>query len=457
MAHLGIGGCIGAAVLAMAIGARGQDYCVGDCDLTGVVQINEVIRCVDYALRGEVPPDCPACDGNSDGQITISEIIAALNAAFDGCNRPPTPTVTRTPTVTPTPGPCGNGNLDDPGEGCDDGNLDGGDGCAANCTVELRRTAQLDPALTFASVQTEPFRVDLDNLVGTLVLTTGRARAGVVRGPDRQEIFRPGEIPLVVRDGDLRFAPISIPGSRCACVRGIEAVELGDGNVARGVIGCGAPLVNVDAVMTVDHNTTPGSRQNGPSGLPDDPECDDCFAVEPGINSCACRELSEDCAARHLDVCNSPRVVTRSGGEAPAGSATLLLRIAIGLLADGGTCAESRRRDGSCLYTDYGPDCLPCTDDDATFGIANLVVATTGRAEAEVLDANDFPGGRIGDSSNCSGSPCQATVTGAPFDCAQLAAAPDGGLAGGALATCFPGIDTDPLADTVTCARLAAQ
>lgn len=90
-------------------------------------------------------------------------------------------------------------------------------------------------------------------------------------------------------------------------------------------------------------------------------------------------------------------------------------------------------------------------------GIPNLVVATTGRAAAAVIDANHRAGARIADGSDCYGSPCQATADGHPFSCAQLAADPGGGLTGGALAVCFPGIDTVPLADTVTCTRLAAQ
>lgn len=63
----------------------------------------------------------------------------------------------------------------------------------------------------------------------------------------------------------------------------------------------------------------------------------------------------------------------------------------------------------------------------------------------------------VAEQRDCSGEPCRATVSGTPFDCAQLEAAPRGGLAGGALAACFPGIDTDPLADTATCGRLGPQ
>jgi cysteine-rich repeat protein len=57
----------------------------------------------------------------------------------------PTVTATRAPTATSTPTPartstplpgCGNGQVD-PGEECDDGNRVSGDGCTANCRVEI--------------------------------------------------------------------------------------------------------------------------------------------------------------------------------------------------------------------------------------------------------------------------------------------------------------------------------
>jgi len=61
-----------------------------------------------------------------------------------------TPTVTATATNTPVPTPtvtpaCGNG-VQEPGEGCDDGNTVDDDGCSATCTLELCRAAPIaDP------------------------------------------------------------------------------------------------------------------------------------------------------------------------------------------------------------------------------------------------------------------------------------------------------------------------
>ncbi len=75
--------------------------CVGDCDGSGDVQINEIISCVNIALGTAQLSVCTSCDANGDGEVAINELILAVNAALTGC----------TPVRTPTPGQaaCGNG------------------------------------------------------------------------------------------------------------------------------------------------------------------------------------------------------------------------------------------------------------------------------------------------------------------------------------------------------------
>jgi hypothetical protein len=312
-------------------------------------------------------------------------------------------------------------------------------------------------------VQSEGLPITLSGLIGSQVLTTGAARVDVTVDDTGRPVVAAGEMPVVIRAADLRFAPVSVTGALCACVRGVEAAEFGPGNVASGSIACPeAVLSDVNTALRIDHNTASGAAGNSgtATGLADDPECDDCTVVGPlGSRSCACREgVDAACTSSHRDSCNSPLAFSRGGGPAPPGSAMLVLNIAIAQLQDGGACSDhARRPDGRCLFSDYGPDCLPCTDDDADLGIPRLVVATTGHGEAAVFDANNSPGVRIADGSTCFGTPCLAMADGNPFSCAQLAADPSGGLAGGALAACFPGLDTVPLGDTVTCTRLAAQ
>jgi cysteine-rich repeat protein len=69
---------------------------------------------------------------------------------------------------------CGNG-AQDAGEECDDGNYVGGDGCAANCTVEDRRVGVFSPTQTYATIQTEAIPITL-NVTGQEIFRTGRAR-----------------------------------------------------------------------------------------------------------------------------------------------------------------------------------------------------------------------------------------------------------------------------------------
>lgn len=66
--------------------------CAGDCDSGGSVTVNEIVMLVGIALE-RMPIDL--CEmGNSDGneQITINELLAAVNRALSGCGPAP-PTV----------------------------------------------------------------------------------------------------------------------------------------------------------------------------------------------------------------------------------------------------------------------------------------------------------------------------------------------------------------------------
>ena len=59
--------------------------CVGDCDASGDVTINELITMVNIAL-GEVPVSgCLAGDADHSGEITIDEILRAVNNALGSC------------------------------------------------------------------------------------------------------------------------------------------------------------------------------------------------------------------------------------------------------------------------------------------------------------------------------------------------------------------------------------
>ncbi|MDX2166564.1 MAG: Ig-like domain-containing protein [Deltaproteobacteria bacterium] len=58
--------------------------CAGDCDASGTVTVDELVRGVALALGDPVAP-CPAFDTSHDGVIDIAELILAVRAALNGC------------------------------------------------------------------------------------------------------------------------------------------------------------------------------------------------------------------------------------------------------------------------------------------------------------------------------------------------------------------------------------
>jgi cysteine-rich repeat protein len=430
--------------------APAQD-CPGDCDAGGEVAINELILCVNIALGSSAVSTCAACDVDGDGEVPINELIAAVNSALNGC--------------TPVGGDevCGDGTVNVEGETCDDGNNLGGDGCAANCTAETRRQTELDPTRAKATAQIRSLAIPLQ-LQGTQALTIGEARSTAVRGQDGSVIFAPNEIPVVIKAADVQFQPVPVFGLACACVRGVPVDDFGPGISGIGKIGCGSEgLVDVDFMVEQDHNTTPGSPGNGGSaaGLPDDPECDDTSSPNQYISSSACLEGSGATCSEpnntHSGVCNSPRVITFSGGQAPRGSVLLFNSTAIALLQDGATCAESRLPNGNCRYEDYGPDCLPCTDDDLEQGAASVAPTTSGSATVYVYDVNNSPGDSIVDGTTCGGTtPCVTTASGSEVDCDEVVGNPNAPLRS-TLATAFPTLDGTDVGDTLVTTTLAAK
>ncbi|MCW5954651.1 MAG: hypothetical protein KIT69_20555, partial [Propionibacteriaceae bacterium] len=342
--------------------------CPGDCNGDNSVAINELITCVNIALGSSQVSACPSCDVNGNGEVAINELIASVNKALEGCGG--------------TSGAiCGNGTKEE-GEECDDGNIFGGDGCAANCTTEDARVGVFDPEKTVATVQTEALPITL-NLTGQQTFRTGHARATATTQVGGG-VIPAGEIPAVIKASELKFDPVKVTGLVCACVRGIPVPAFGPGIAANGSIGCSDQgLTDVSYRMIQDHDTTPGDPGNKTMGTPDDPQCDDTSPAPGGGVSTACLEgTGANCSTpdnTHIGVCQGPRVTTFSGGAAPKGSALIVNSTAIGLLSDAGVCTTTKpMRNGKCVYEDYGPDCLPCTDDDLVKGTTEINPTTTG-------------------------------------------------------------------------------
>lgn len=59
--------------------------CVGDCDGSGDVTVNEIVSGVNIALGNSDLALCPTLDANQDGLVTVNELLQAVNAAVNGC------------------------------------------------------------------------------------------------------------------------------------------------------------------------------------------------------------------------------------------------------------------------------------------------------------------------------------------------------------------------------------
>ena len=65
--------------------------CVGDCDHSRDVTVNELIAGVSIALGTQPLSTCPAFDCAATGHVEVSCLIAGVNAALDGCPMPALP------------------------------------------------------------------------------------------------------------------------------------------------------------------------------------------------------------------------------------------------------------------------------------------------------------------------------------------------------------------------------
>jgi hypothetical protein len=85
--------------LAWPAAAQTPGRCVGDCDGSGEVTVDELILGVNIALGKQPLSSCPVFDRNGDGEITVDELVAGVLSALYGCPATPSPS----PTFTPRP------------------------------------------------------------------------------------------------------------------------------------------------------------------------------------------------------------------------------------------------------------------------------------------------------------------------------------------------------------------
>lgn len=70
--------------------------CAADCDASGAVTVDEIMRLIRQSL-GEAPlSECPCADSTGDRAITVDELLAAVNDALQGCAVLPPERVART-------------------------------------------------------------------------------------------------------------------------------------------------------------------------------------------------------------------------------------------------------------------------------------------------------------------------------------------------------------------------
>jgi pseudomonalisin len=60
--------------------------CIGDCDHSGAVGIDELLTMVNIVLGTADPASCPGAEGTAAGPLTVADVITAVNNALNGCN-----------------------------------------------------------------------------------------------------------------------------------------------------------------------------------------------------------------------------------------------------------------------------------------------------------------------------------------------------------------------------------
>ncbi|MBI1816571.1 MAG: hypothetical protein HYR72_16450 [Deltaproteobacteria bacterium] len=315
-----------------------------------------------------------------------------------------------------------------------------------------------DPAKSRSTLQTPSF---------ALPLALKGSQANILGKPNAD-----GTIPIAVRVVDVKIEPIRVTGLVCACIRAKEVPAFGPGNSGHGIVGCGADgLDNVNVHLELDHVL----GWVGVNGFTAQNCADQNGVIEDGSQ-----------AHPHAGLCNS-RPVVNFDGYGEMGSALLVTSTATAYIADSGTCATEKRTEvcvggsnpgarctlnalactggGTCVPA-KGPDGIPCNDDDPieAQGIVQTLTTTTGTTTAAVLHAGGLTsdGTAISDDAidadhlcgNDPGDHCKASVTGTPYNCAQLA---NGITMGAASVSAFASVDVDLVGDEVVTSTFTAK
>jgi len=67
------------------VATRTPGGCVGDCDGSHKVGVDELVKGVNIALGNGVVADCRAFDSDDNDRVTVEELVQGVNAALNGC------------------------------------------------------------------------------------------------------------------------------------------------------------------------------------------------------------------------------------------------------------------------------------------------------------------------------------------------------------------------------------
>ena len=87
---LGLGLLVGIGLM-IAAGPVQAQVCAGDCDGADGVDVSEILRCVAVGLDRATLAECDVCDADGDAQVSVNELVAAVDNALSGCPSAPAP------------------------------------------------------------------------------------------------------------------------------------------------------------------------------------------------------------------------------------------------------------------------------------------------------------------------------------------------------------------------------
>ncbi len=288
----------------------------------------------------------------------------------------------------------------------------GGSGCAANCTFETDVPFNLVPGVAQKSppaILSGSGAVVHDGIILLALPLSGSQTLKVGK-------IRNNRVPYVVNAASVKIDRIAVSTLACAC--------------ARGVVGktCGGTVFDEDG-MTLSTNCSdkftagaslcsgkkPCTFVNGPGnsagGLVG---CDGLEGVNLSFTQLSTLSLQPPAPPTPRPG-SGPPIITLSGSGGP-GSAITLNASAIGTTTAAHVPGKVCQGVAPCAATsDFGADCLFCTDDDpqTSRGAATTLPQVTGMATGFIMSS--------GDSSQTDHNIGPFTVSGNPLSCSVLA------------------------------------